>query len=164
MKNKQAAFTLVEMLIVIAMMTVLTGFLSKMWYKMEYTSRASNRSLTFTAKSQMIVDRLTKDIHSSVSVTQSDSTLLTLSQVSSTGEKREIIYRMDGDDLIRSERTGEIEKKSSKILSLDNSQLNISVSDNDTVRVEIRRDGRNRPLEMQARHLVSFARPYGGKR
>lgn len=164
MKQRTPAFTVIELLIVVSIITVLTGVGSKMWYTMERISKASNRNLTFITKNQIIMDRLARDIRCSISAKKPEDALLALSQISIKGEEREVLYSVEAGELIRVEKRGDNQQKSLKITSLTDEHLDISVLPDGTVRLEVSRERRDRPLEVQSRRLISFVRPCGGIR
>ena len=164
MKRQASAFTLIELAMVISIISVLFGLGSKLWVTMERTAKRSNESMAFTAKSQVVLDRVARDIRRSVSAMQPEDALLVLSQTSLQGEGIKVTYRMEADELLRIENTGRKQERSQKIASLANEKIVISVLPDGTVRLEVVREARNRPLEVQSRRLILFARPCGGSR
>lgn len=164
MNKAKTAFTLVELLIVVSMIGILTGLGAKTWYTMERISNATNRNLAFTNKSQIVINRLTRDIRCSISAKQSDDALLILSQISPEGGQKQVSYLLEAGELVRIEKIGNNREKSLKVLSLPNERIEVTLLADGTVRLEVRREGRDRPLEVESKQLISFVKPWGGKR
>jgi len=156
MKDCRAAFTLVELLIVCAMLMVMTGVVSKTWIGMEKMSGGLRRNFDFTMRSQRIVDQLRQDIQHSRNVSRSEQALLILDQQTVEGASRKVIYRVVDDELLREDGTGEEISRTVKICSLKNTFLEISFLRDNRVRIEIRRRSRQVPLDIDTRRFVTF--------
>lgn len=156
MKKHRDAFTLVELLIVTAMLMVMTGVVSKTWIGMEKMSDGLRRNYDFAMRSQRIVDQLRQDIQRSQNVSRSEQALLILDQQTTTGAPRKVVFSIVNDELLREDGTGEGNSRTVKICSLKNTFLEISFLQDNRVRVEVRRRSRQVPLDIETRRFVTF--------
>ncbi|HPA46554.1 MAG TPA: hypothetical protein PLG59_08660 [bacterium] len=162
MSKKIRAFTLIELSIVVACIMVFGGVGSKLWIQTLQTEKQSKRNMTYLAGSQIVLDRITREIRASLSASQPEGELLELVQLTPEGERRTVSYRMEDRELIRLERTGEGAEKSLKVASLQNIQISFAMTENQAIRIELRQEGRDQPLQVRTRTLVAFARPGRG--
>ncbi|MFB3786005.1 MAG: type II secretion system protein [bacterium] len=156
MKDRRAAFTLIELLIVIAMLMIMTGVVSKTWIGMEKMSDGLRRNYDFAMRSQRIVDQLRLDIQRSQNVSRSEQALLILDQQTTEGTPRKVVYRIENDELLREDGTREENRRTVKIGSVKNTFLEISFMQDNRVRVEVRRRSRQLPLDLETRRFVTF--------
>jgi len=163
MKKHLSSFTLVELLIVIAIMGILTGVGSKLWIQMEKNAKISSRNLVFMAQNHIILERLTRDIRRAVQVSQSGNILLSLTQITPQGDSLEMSYRLENNELVREVRLPQKQVKSIKIASLVGTQLGLRLLENGAVRLELFRNAKDSPMEAQTRRVVSIVQPLGKK-
>ncbi|HOL94056.1 MAG TPA: prepilin-type N-terminal cleavage/methylation domain-containing protein [bacterium] len=156
MKEHRAAFTLVELLIVIAMLMIMTGVVSKTWIGMEKMADGLRRNYDFTMRSQRIVDQLRQDIQRSRNISWSEEALMILDQQTIEGIPRKVVYRIENDELVREDGTREENHRTVKICSVKNTFLEISFMQDNRVRVEVRRRSRQVPLDIDTRRFVTF--------
>ncbi|RJP19268.1 MAG: type II secretion system protein [Candidatus Omnitrophota bacterium] len=155
MKGKERAFTLIELLIVVSIIVVMSGAVSKLWYGMEKTSKQTTQNVKFILQGQMILDRIERDIERSFGITHSADTLLLLKQQYGNGAVRQVAYRIDSGELSREiQENGE--SRILKIADLHSHELTITFLNDATVRLEWHREARNHPLQLQMNRLVTF--------
>lgn len=155
-QKRNTAFTLVELLIVVAIILISTGYLAKMWSMMERMSAAVHRNMLFTFQSRHILDRMGGDIRNSIQVSRSENALLNLTQLTESGEKYQVCYFLDGKELIRDLVKDGVAAQSVKIASMNDRFLEISFLKDGMVRLEIRRRPKETPLEIKNHSLVSY--------
>ncbi len=159
--RKHSAFTLVELLIVISIITVLSGLIAKIWGGMERMSDSVHRNTVFIVQSRLILDRIREDIRQGVDVSQSERVLLSITQRMESGKSQQIVYRMDGNELVRDRSVEDRLIQSSKVLSMKNLFLDISFLQNRLIRLEMRRPGNSRPMELKNHSLATYVVPGG---
>ncbi len=162
-RRNRSAFTLIEILIVVAIMTILSGILFKMWSTLERGAKATNANLGFMARNEILVHRLTTAIRASESATTNEDILLALTQLQSDGTRAQIVYECVENELTRTAYRDSERLSSRKIGTLRGETIQISVREDGSVRIEITKEGRNRPLEVNRRRLVSVAYPRGDR-
>lgn len=162
-KRNRSAFTLIEILIVVAIMTILSGILFKMWSTLERGAKATNANLSFMARNETLVHRLTTAVRESEGATTDEDILLALTQLQSDGARVQVVYERVGDEITRTAYRGTERLSSRKIGTLRGEAIHISVGQDGSVRIEITKEGRNRPLEVNRRRLVSVAYPRGDR-
>lgn len=154
--KKNAAFTLIELMIVVAIITVSTGYIAKTWSAMEKMSAAVHRNMLFTFQSRNILDRMSEDIRNSIQVSRSEGSLLHLTQLAESGEKLQIYYIVEGKELIRDRLKDGVVSQSVKVASLNDRFLEVSFLNDGMIRIEIRRRPKESPLEMKNHSLTAY--------
>lgn len=154
--KKNAAFTMVELSIVVVILSIVTGFLAKTWCGMEKISAASHRNLSFTFQSRNILDRISGDIRNSIQASRSDGALLELIQIAESGKKIKVRYFIEEKELIRDLSIGDALTQSVKIASLKDRFLDISFLKEGMIRIEIRRRPREGALELKNTSLSAY--------
>lgn len=162
MKSHQSAFTLIELTIVVAMLTIMSGFMATMWSGMEKMSKSVGRNMDFTFQSRKILDRMREDIRHSIQVSRSDQVVLRLTQMQISGKPRQVVYRMDGKELVRDILQEDALIQSAKIVTLGDRLIDIAFLSNGMIRLEVRRKPSERPLEMRNHRLSTYVCRIGG--
>lgn len=154
--RKEPSFTLVELLIAIALMTVLAGIGSKLWIGMERMAKTCKQNIGFSVFCQTIFERIGNDIDHSIELSQSPGALLAIEQRQANGEIRRVVYSVSDQELIRTvtEHDGNIHSR--KIASVDNQIIEVTMVDNGLVKLEIIREGRNQPMNRFNRHYITY--------
>lgn len=159
--RNQQAFTLVELIIVTAMLGVLTGFGARLWLYLEHSAKAVNQNLEFFTKSQLIVQQIVDDIRMAETLASKDDALLKIGQIDAQGRRIEVCYMLEGNELTRSVWFQGVEVQSRKVATLNSEALTISPQPQGLIRIQIERSGRDRPQQVQTRRLISYTRPLG---
>ncbi len=161
MKHSKKGFTLIELLIVIAMLSIMSGVVTKMWIGMERMSSAVRSNMKFSFQGRRILDQFRSDIMQSTQVSHSPENLITLNQDIKNGQERQLIYRMDGRELIRDTVIGDKIARSIKIASLDKLMLDIAFKDNGAVRIELSRKPKQLPMQFRDCRMATYVSALG---
>ncbi len=156
MMNSKRAFTLIELLIVIAIIGVMSGTVSKLWFGMEKMKKSTHRNVLFTCQGQRVLDRIKSDIRQSLQADFPPGSLIQLSQLSAQGTRREIVYFIDEKELIREIREEGTEARRFKVANLEESWLEIERLDSSQLWLVWKQEEHQRPLEIRLNRLVSI--------
>jgi len=159
--RKESAFTLVELLVVVLMISILSGIVGKLWSSMEKMSATVHRNIVFTMQSRILLDRLREDIHCSIQVSRSEESILILTQQNEKGLPRKIVYRMEGIELIRELHKEDGAEHSMKAANLGNLFLDVSFLKNGMIRLDVRRRIRERPMEFRNSGFTTYVNAVG---
>jgi prepilin-type N-terminal cleavage/methylation domain-containing protein len=161
MNKSRKGFTLVELLIVVAILSIMSGVVTQMWIGMERMSSAVRKNMQFSFQGRRILDQFRSDIMQSTQVTHPPDTLIKLTQDMENGNKRQLIYRMDGRELVRDTVIGSEMVRSIKIASLSKLMLDVAFKDNGVVRIELKRKPRKLPMQFRDCRMTTYVSALG---
>lgn len=162
MKLKRTGFTLVELLIVTVMLSIMSGFMAKLWGGMERMSASTRRNMAFTCQSRHILSHMRADIRRSIKVSRSENALLLLTQKIDDGSVQQAVYRMDGKELVRDIIRNSVVVQSVKTASMKDLFMEVSFLKDGMIRMEVRRRPSSQPLERKNHSLTAYVCPVGG--
>ncbi len=159
MSKFRRGFTLVELTIVIAMIGLISGTVSKMWFSMEKMSKTSTQNIVFLEEGQRVLDRIERDIRQGIKCSKNQKVFLIIEQRTKDGRVRKIEYSIENNELLRKITSDNNSSQTVKIASLKRASLTITFLENGRVRLEWKKEKRNRPLALRINQLVSFVSP-----
>lgn len=163
MTPSRNAFTLIELLIVISIITILAGVTSKLWLGQEKINKALRQRATHSVESQSFFELLRRDVLDSQQAVVFGPQELRLAQVTTNGQPRTVTYRQEGWEWIRGVQLGDQEVSTQKVFHLDHRQLLLAFSPEGLLRVEVRVEPRETPMLRKDASLITYIRIPGGR-
>ncbi len=158
MKKNLRAFTMIELMIVVLMLNVMAGVVGVMWLRVERMAKVSTDNVMFSIKAQTVLSRIEKDINHSFQVSQSESALLLLTQLSADGAVKKITYTLENGELIRNQNEEGKNDLSMKIANLGNAQFLLEKTSDGAIRMEWFEEAKGRPLDVRPKRLITFVK------
>ena len=154
--KKKSAFTLVELLIVIAVLMSLSGLISTQWIYLERITKSIHEHIQFTYEGKRVIGKLSNDIAAAIEITKPEGILLELKQKSIEGKEILVTYRKENGEIIRSETRENAPVFTEKILTLHEYQLLIDFDKNQMIKIEIMKPGNQNPLSVKDRKIITY--------
>lgn len=151
-------FTLLELVIVVLILTVMSGVVGRLWIGMEKVNRMVSTNLHQANQGELVLERLRSDIESSIQAQTPDDALLALTQIEDGFQQRTVRYVVEDGDLVRDVSNA----LSETVTSLNGAQLAVSVADG-MVRLEWGRPGVERPGQRKGQRLLLLASVKGAR-
>ncbi len=160
MKPFNSAFTLIELVIVVFIITILTGVGSKLWYGMEKMEKASSIRATAMIRANDAINVIQRDIRQAWRVEVPSEDELVIHQLQADGFDRQIRYFFDNEELIREVRNDEVTLEQ-KTAELSPENLQFAYQNPGVLRIEIQLPSKERPLYQRGGKLVSLLKIEG---
>lgn len=163
MKIKKNGFTVIELIIVIVMMMILSGVVSKLWYGMAKIEKSSAQRAAITMKAQDLIHLIRKEVRQSVSFTLNEEIQeLQLSQITSTGETRQVRFYREDNEMVRQVKLGDQAPSTMKLSTIDENQLVMRLLGDSVLELMVEFPSRDRPLSRYDREYKTQAYLTGG--
>lgn len=154
--TKRSAFTLIELLIVIAILMSLTGLLSTQWIYLERITNTIHEHIQFTYEGKRFTGKLSNDIAAACEINKPEGILLQLKQKSREGKDILVSYSKENNEIIRSETREAIPVFSEKVLTLHEYKLSVEFDKNQMIKIEIMKPGNQNPLLVKDRSIITY--------
>lgn len=161
--RKTGGFTLIELLIVVSIMLIMSGVLSRLWFNMESMAKVSKQKATFMMQAQSVVERIRQDVRNAYELTLSETGVVQLRQLNASGEIRQVVYRMEEQELLRQAQTDEGDEYTEKVADLRQEWFNLTQPQPGVLKIEIQRPQDDQPMKVRGQRLVTFTRIGGGE-
>lgn len=162
MNNNNRAFTLVELMIVIAILSIMSGVVSKLWYGMEKQVKRSGQRATITMSAQDVILTLRKEVRHSISMALDEGTgELALEQITADGVMRTVRFFSENNEYLRETQTGE-STSVMKVTGLPSEKINMHLHNDEFLVVEIDIPRKQEPTQNYERTFKAMIPVPGG--
>lgn len=141
------AFTLIELLICIACLSVLSGITAKLWVNFSRLDRTVSRNYEDMMRSALVFQQLRSDAANAVAYSMEEGSLITLEQLSPDRTPFIIRYRIADSQIFRSTWQSGESPTEMRIAAIDGVTLTATTLDEKRVRIQWQKDGTGRPGE-----------------
>lgn len=126
--SNQRAFTLVELLVVIACLTVLAGTVGQLWIGLERIHAITSQNYRDALHAHLCFQPIRRDAYHALELTALSEEELTLTHIGENSQRVSVTYRVESDRLVRIETGPDGTETQSTVVTLDGVALSFGLS------------------------------------